>query len=196
MRHEKFLALVFWFVIFQAKTPKNLALQLNFLKITFCLLEWKEIQRLWNMENLNHNSTSSFFSWALSIFPIPGQAVPQVIELFWPWLCLPDGAELLPAGIWGSWLWDRLLYKLQCCLPRKCLAELIETQDEIICTKLWISIIKMFFIWLFFQWPFKMNSAFLAHLLSVRKTAFTFEPTHDIFLPFFWFLCFTLSFKP
>lgn len=41
-----------------------------------------------------------------------------------------------------------------------------------------------------------MNSAFLAHLLSVRKTAFTFEPTHDIFLPFFHFLWFTLCFKP
>lgn len=33
MRHEKFLTLIFWFVIFQAKPPKNnLALQLNILK--------------------------------------------------------------------------------------------------------------------------------------------------------------------
>lgn len=89
-------------------------------------------------------------------------------------------------GSRGSWLGDRLLYRLQHCLPRSWLAELAENQDEIICTKLLISIIKTFFIWLF-------SNDFLKwiqpswHIYYQWENILTFKPTHDLFLPLFAF---------
>lgn len=42
----------------------------------------KETQGLWNEGNLYHSPTCSWFSWALCVSPVPGQAVPQVIDPF------------------------------------------------------------------------------------------------------------------
>lgn len=133
------------------------------------------------------------------LFPQPqGKQFPDYCTVWGsprllPCLCLPDGTvwSCMQARSKGSWVETGSFTGCIVACPEAGWLELIENQDEIICTKLLILIIETFFIWLFSQWPFKRNSAFLAHLLSVTHQAYPWS-----FPSLFCFFCFTLSFKP